>query len=260
MFRLFKEKKKLTNKVESLTRKVQNLQTKLASSRESVISTSANQLPAAPRQTPPALTLAPVPLQSSGPSIPSQGPHPPSTPRSRGRIVSVPSALPPAKTPEYGYIPQPVFRAKTPEPKQFLQPLRSGPMPTVSSIGIKRPPPDDGDESAPVQGFTADGAFDPDRNLDATSNRMRKNLRTGFTPVRNTTSRPMTVLAQVSPVKGRDTSVIFDVTNSPRAHTESSSTKRSWLGKMRGGASSQGRSTATPRTNVFEEHTHGHPP
>ncbi|THH21203.1 hypothetical protein EW146_g292 [Bondarzewia mesenterica] len=278
---LLKEKKKLTAKVESLNRKVQSLQNKLAAAKE------ATPKPKLPPQTPPAppaaLVHAPAPTPSRvSPPAPSaanvftvsharpgpSAPYSPSTPRFRSRMTPGPSALTRPKTPESRpptpERPMSVLRAKTPEQRQKLaQPDFSGPMQTTSSIGKKRPAPEDPDEYASVQGFTAEGALDPTRGIDSSPPRMRKNLRTGFTPVRNTAARTMASFARGSPARMTDPAAISDVTNSPRSASRGElKAKRGWLGRIRGGSASAASSTqarilSSSRANIFERTSGG---
>ena len=191
------------------------------------------------------LVAAPVPHTRRSPSTSAVSSVSP--PRSRTR--SGPSTLLVHKTPESRPIPS-VFHAKTPEP---AKPLTSGlpdPAPVSSVAGKKRAAPDDGDEPARVQGFTSEGVL-AERNT-ATTPRRRKSPRTGFTPVRNTTSRPLTTLvpgpaAQVASVAPP---VISDVTNSPRGQPQPQAdgkAKRGWLGAHRARPTPSG-NTTTART------------
>ncbi|KAA1468095.1 hypothetical protein DENSPDRAFT_371448 [Dentipellis sp. KUC8613] len=260
--RLHKEKKKMMTQVTNLNRQVKQLKSKLSEAEASL--------------TPSVLTSnpQPAPVASTSSMIPPVPPIPPTfrqstppTPRSRTRTPSGPfmSALQKQKTPETkGYVP--VFRAKTPEPKQATTPEASVPIPTFSK-GKKRPAPDDAESSAPVQGFTPEGALDPERNTDfALTPRVRKSLRTGFTPTRNTTSRPVTMLAPTSPARtsmpfvppntsnGSNGPIILDVTNNPRSVSvaDSKAPKRTWLGKMRGTGHSRSATAPASRSNVFD--------
>ncbi|CDO73022.1 hypothetical protein BN946_scf185007.g76 [Trametes cinnabarina] len=150
---MLKEKKKLTNKIDSLTRKVQNLQVKLTAASEQAAATPvATAVPSASvsgpplRQAPvftPSPVLAPAPvlsgsLASSSSSRPTSRPRVvtapashspasshnqappmptfrPKTPESRLRMASGPSSISRAKTPESRIPPMPVFKARTPE-------------------------------------------------------------------------------------------------------------------------------------------------
>ncbi|KAI9057754.1 hypothetical protein FKP32DRAFT_1323349 [Trametes sanguinea] len=150
---MLKEKKKLTNKIDTLTRKVQNLQAKMAAANEQAAANPVASLavstsvPAAPPKQAPVFTpspiLAPAPvlsgsLASSSSTRPSsrsrvvtapparspnsfnQQPPPmptfrPKTPESRLRMASGPSSISRAKTPESRIPPMPVFKARTPE-------------------------------------------------------------------------------------------------------------------------------------------------
>ena len=249
--RMLKEKKKLTTKVESLTRKVQNLQVKLTAAKAS------NPIPES-QPTPPAPSL---PLTSSTPQ-PTSAPisrlrsatvssapivETPSTSRTRNptnRVVSGPSFLPRPKTPEVKAV-TPVFKARTPE--RQMQP--EVPLPPLPVIGKKRAVPDDFEayENLPAQAFTADGEDVENRTPQV--RRVLNNLQSGFTPVRNQSSRP--TVAMPSPRRGapsRTSPLISDLTNSPHHLNPSSAkpSKRSWLGKIRG--NSQG----TDKPSLFE--------
>ncbi|KAL7285505.1 hypothetical protein ACG7TL_000606 [Trametes sanguinea] len=150
-YRMLKEKKKLTNKIENLTRKVQNLQAKLAAANEQAASTPVAPLAVStsvppPKQAPvftPSPILAPAPvlsgsLASSSSTRPTSRPRVvtapaahspnslhhqapamptfrPKTPESRLRMASGPSSISRAKTPESRIPPMPVFKARTPE-------------------------------------------------------------------------------------------------------------------------------------------------
>lgn len=281
----------MTAKVENLARKVQSLQNKLAAIKDasSTLPPQKPQPPAQSRQ-PHSASSMPVTTAVAAPHVSqpvlSQSS---STPRSRSRMPSGPSVLPRPKTPDSR---PPVFRAKTPESRaghsafqsrtpersnppifqtrtpgpmnSIPQPDFSGPLQTTSSIGKKRSAPDDLDEYAPVQGFTVDGALDQSRGIDSATPRMRKNLRTGFTPIRNTTARPMATLTHGSPMRMSDPAIL-DVTNSPRtlSRIEPKAAKRGWLGRIRGVSSGQSSSSLNSqprlsRPGVFERATGGH--
>ncbi|KAF8274033.1 hypothetical protein EI94DRAFT_1794680 [Lactarius quietus] len=165
---LHKEKKKLTGKVEVLSRKVQSLQTKLATLRDS----ATNQDPAQPtastsKRSPPLAGAATHYTKSSTPASASQD--------SRGSTRTI--CVPPEDT-----------RTRNTNPPELQDPL-----PTAVVAGKKRAAPDDGDEAVPAQGFTSEGVLVKEPNA-ATTPRRRKSPRTGFTPVRNTTTRPLTTL------------------------------------------------------------------
>ncbi|KAG6919010.1 hypothetical protein DXG01_009720 [Tephrocybe rancida] len=271
--RMLKENKKLTTKVESLTRKVQTLQTKLAAAKASI---------PVPLEAPQAITPPQPPVQSSSsgsriadrarsvtvtgvlsssevPPVPplpaflSSAPSNAQSPASRTplhRAVSGPSSLVRPKTPERTVAPHPpVFKARTPEPRMTSSsPPESS---SSSSIGKKRRAPDDFEacEGLPPQGFTVDSLPSQEHNNHITATtatprtrRMLSGLQSGFTPVRNN-ARPIVSPKRLMTMKGsRSSPVIADVTNSPRG--QSSKTKRSWLGKIRG-ASSQATSNQT---------------
>ena len=128
-FRLLKEKKKLTSKIDSLTRKVNTLQSRLAAT-----TNSASDAPS---------------LVPSQPAVSHQLPPPPPPPtftKSTITPLAVPSFMPgPShsrpKTPEPRLPPPPVFKARTPEAKRAPpKPLRDHPaVPQPStSAGKKR--------------------------------------------------------------------------------------------------------------------------
>ncbi|KAI9444747.1 hypothetical protein H4582DRAFT_842831 [Lactarius indigo] len=227
---LHKEKKKLTAKVETLSRKVQTLQIKLVTLRDSANNQDPAQHIASTSKQRPSLGQPFASTQhtkSSSPlsAVPSGSP-------SRSRTMSGPSALVSRKTPEGRRVPS-VFRAKTPEPAKATPPEHQDALPTVVVAGKKRAAPDDGDEAVPVQGFTSEGVLVKEHNT-ATTPRRRKSPRTGFTPVRNTTARPLTTLVAPGPVVAEAPTplVISDVTNSPRGQPPpaDAKVKRSWLG------------------------------
>ena len=145
--------------------------------------------------------------------------------------MSVPSPLVSRKTPEGRRVPS-VFRPKTPELVKMTPPEPQDPLPTAIVAGKKRAAPDDGDEAVPAQGFTSEGVLVKEPNT-ATTPRRRKSPRTGFTPVRNTTARPVTTLGAAGPAAPQAPMplVISDVTNSPRGQPPADiKVKRSWLG------------------------------
>ena len=228
--RLHKEKKKLTAKVETLSRKVQTLQTKLAALRDS----ATNQDPAQPtsstsKQSPslkqPFVGAATQYTKSSPPAsaVPSGSP--------RSRTMSGPSTIVSHTTPEGRRAPS-VFHPKTPELAKTTAPELQDALPTAVVAGKKRAAPDHGDEAVPAQGFTSEGVLVREPNT-ATTPRRRKSPRTGFTPVRNTTARPLTTLVEPEPAAPQPATplVISDVTNSPRGQPPADTkVKRSWLG------------------------------
>jgi hypothetical protein len=175
----------------------------------------------------------------------------PSTPPSRSRAMSGPSTLLGRKTPENEHASSSVFRAKTLEPAKAPASRPQDPVPMTTVAGKKRAAPDDGDEPAPVQGFTSDGVLAAERNATMTTPRRRKSPRTGFTPVRNTTARPVTTLvpepaAQAAPAPVAPL-VISDVTNNPRSQPQAEvKVKRSWLDTHRSKPTQSG-SNATAR-------------
>ena len=241
---LHKEKKKLTAKVETLTRKVQGLQTKLAALRDA----APNQNPAQPiastaKQSPPIkepVTAAPVQYIKLSSPVSSVTPSSPS----RSRARSGPSAPLGPKAPDGGPTAS-VFRAKTPEPAKASSSRLQDPLPTAIVVGKKRAAPDDGDETVPVQGFTSDGVLATERNV--VTPRRRKSPRTGFTPVRNTTTHPLTTLSTEPAAQVAAPPIISDVTNSPRGQPHEAKAKRSWLGTHKS-RSTQSSNNATERT------------
>ncbi|KAH9044425.1 hypothetical protein EDB85DRAFT_2191058 [Lactarius pseudohatsudake] len=226
---LHKEKKKLTAKVDTLSRKVQTLQIKIVTLRDSANNQDpAQHIASTSKQRPslgqPFASTQHTKSSSPLPAVPSGSP-------SRSRTMSGPSTLVSRKTPEGRRAPS-VFRAKTPEPAKTTPPGHQDALPTVAVAGKKRAAPDDGDEAVPVQGFTSEGVLVKEHN-SATTPRRRKSPRTGFTPVRNTTARPLTTLVVPGPAAAEAPTppVISDVTNSPRGQPPADAkVKRSWLG------------------------------
>jgi hypothetical protein len=247
---MLKENKKLTSKVESLTRKVQNLQTKLAVAKASVPRPESNlpneKAPPMATDTTPASTRAPPRASSATSGMPSVPAHPP-PPTARApshRTPSTSSSSRP-KTPEVrAPVPPPVFKARTPE-KRISSVTPPDATSSATMIGKKRPAPDDFDvcESVPPQGFTTESL--PSHELEKEFPRVRRalsNLQSGFTPVRHK-ARPAASSASPKrpPVNStRSSPPIADVTNSPRAASQTATgqsgkpSKRSWLGKIRG--------------------------
>lgn len=217
-----KANKKLSTKVEALTRKVQNLQSKLASAKESA-------------QTPPPPIVPPVSRVSVFTDTkPTLG---------RDRTM--------ANTPA-------AFRSQTPERKSMQSGMTQTGVPeeeVPTSAGKKRRAPDHDDrETVPPEGrYTSDSDMQA-----ATTPRLRKTLhssRSGFTPVRSA----RTIISLPSPGR-RATTTISDVTNSPRStsdpQTSRNSSKRTWLGKIRGGvpqSNNPGSRVVSSRVNVFEK-------
>ena len=244
--RLHKEKKKLTAKVETLTRKVQTLQVKLAALRDATSNENPAQ-PTASTSKPSPLTKGPnviAPVRRTTLSPPASTVKPSSPSRSRAR--SGPSALSGGRTPDREPVPS-VFRANLLELAKESASRPHEPLSTIIVAGKKRAAPDDGDEAVPVQGFTSEGVLATDRNT-ATTPRRRKSPRTGFTPVRNTTSRPLTTLASEDAEQPNATHIISDVTNSPRGRPASDiKPKGSWLGAHKS-RSTQSSNNATART------------
>ncbi|KAG2155503.1 hypothetical protein DEU56DRAFT_724162 [Suillus clintonianus] len=229
-----KANKKLSTKVEVLTRKVQNLQSKLASVKESA-------------QTPPAPLAAPAMQTTPPPIVPPVHRVVPvftDTAQILGRDRTM------SNTPA-------VFRSQTPERKP-VQPgmtqteISEGEVPT--SAGKKRRAPDhDERETVPPEGrYTSDSDVQA-----ATTPRLRKTFRSGFTPVRSS----RITLNQPSPGR-RATTTISDVTNSPRSTSDPQASRNSskrtstWLGKIRGGvpqSNNPGGRVVSSRVNVFEK-------
>ncbi len=244
--RLHKEKKKLTAKVETLSRKVQTLQTKLATLKDGAANQDLTQPASTSKRSSASLkqTLAGTAAQHTR----SSTTVPPSSP-SRSRSMSSSSALVSHKTPEGRRAP-PVFRAKSPEPAKVIPPEPQDPLPAAVVIGKKRAAPEEGDEAVPVQVFTSEGVLVKEHHTPTTPRR-RKSPRTGFTPVRNTTARPLTSLAaqgSTSQPPGSIPPVISDVTNSPRSQPPADAKiKRSWLGASVSKPSQQSSGGATAR-------------
>jgi hypothetical protein len=171
-----------------------------------------------------------------------------STSPPRSRATSGPSALSGGKTPERQPVSS-VFSEKTPEPaKAPTSRLKD----SMQVAGKKRAAPDDADEPAPVQVFTSDGVLATGCGA-ATTPRRRKSPRTGFTPVRNTTARPLTTLALEPAVQAAPGAapVISDVTNSPRGQPQTDvKVKRSWLDTHRVRAGQSGSNTTARTTSA----------
>ncbi|KAG6813211.1 hypothetical protein H0H92_013098 [Tricholoma furcatifolium] len=203
-----------------------------STTRTQVASTS-NVPPAPAVPSPP--VFIPTSSQASTSTIPLNTAISAPSPVSRAKIAEETSTQQPAPpTP-----PAPVFKAQTPERRV------SSPVPesiSTSSIGKKRRAPDDFNEAAEnmmPQAFTADSL--PSRELNAQPTPRRRilsGLQSGFTPVRNqsrpivTMPSPKRLMTMKSNESERPPPVIADVTNSPRG--QSSKTKKSWLGKIRG--------------------------
>ena len=234
-FRMLKEKKKLTIKVESLTRKVQNLQTKLEAARTSRPPESQPTVPASlplTSSTPQSTSISSRPRSTTVPSAPLYPPpiETPSTSTAQtpsNRVVSGPSFLPRPKTPERRTV-TPVFKARTPE-RQINPEIASIPPATV--IGKKRAAPDDFGAygSVPAQAFTADG--EDVENRIPRERKALNSLQSG--------SRPIAPSPRRGALSSRASPFISDLTNSPHhlAQTNPSSekpSKRGWLGKIRG--------------------------
>ena len=127
------------------------------------------------------------------------------------------------------------------------------PIPPAPVIGRKRAAPDDFEAygNLPAQAFTADG-----EDIENKTPRERKvllnNLQSGFTPVRNQSSRPIAP----SPRRGapsRTSPFISDLTNSPHHLAQinppsAKPSKRSWLGKIRGNSQATDTPGMRPRS------------
>lgn len=296
---MLKEKKKLNNKVDSLNRKVQNLQTKLNAATEAAAKASSPPPAPPPKppvvfSPSPAFALAPSPI-ISGPSFtstsrptpssrqrvvtaptsrfspenvapPPMPTYKPKTPESRSRMMSGPSSSSRPKTPESRPSHMPVFKARTPERHRVPTTTRAEIPNSSSLIGVKRRAPDDFDDcgTVPPQTFTADSApSGPAAEVvQPTTPRLRKalqSMRSGFTPVRHTTSRAGSASPRRATTGGSGPAplphTISDVTNSPRAasHSETgkAAAKKGWLGKIKAAPSSQPRGF-TSRPPVFD--------
>ncbi|KAG1787819.1 uncharacterized protein HD556DRAFT_1246131 [Suillus plorans] len=227
--------KKLSTKVESLTRKVQNLQSKLASAKESAQTSPANL--AAPS----VQTAQPLPIVPPVPRVPVFTDTKPIL--GRDRAMSNTPAASQSQTPERKPMQSGMTQTGIPEEE----------VPT--SAGKKRRAPEHDDrETVPPEGrYTSDSDMQA-----ATTPRLRRTLhssRSGFTPIRS--ARSITSLP--SPGR-RATTTISDVTNSPRStsdpQTSRTSSKRTWLGKIRGGvpqSNNLGGRVVSSRGNVFEK-------
>ncbi|KDR85735.1 hypothetical protein GALMADRAFT_218825 [Galerina marginata CBS 339.88] len=260
---MLKEKKKLSAKVESLNRKVQNLQAKLAAAKASsgALShpeqqiTSQVSVPFTAPFTAQTQQIDQTPQSASATfsrprsaTVAATTTRPPTeTPREASRkpssrVVSGPSSLPRPKTPERNRTITPVFRSRTPERRLATD---VDPLPSAVVIGKKRAAPDDFEacENMPVQAFNADG--EDVENKTPRVRRVLNSLQSGFTPVRHQSSRP--TAAMPSPRRNTVASrsppnFISDLTNSPYQNIPSTlpsssakpSSKRSWLGKIRG--------------------------
>lgn len=228
--RTLKANKKLTSKVDSLTRKVQALQAKLSSMKkhppEHVVEATPAQAPS---------TVSP---SLPAPAVMNAGSYLSS---SHIRESSAPSLT---------------LRSKTPEPQ--LQPVVAlssshtpgrtrEPSGCEMSAGKKRPAPDDDErDSVPAEGHYSTDSYL--RNEPTPRLRRAHGHPAGFTPVRGASRKPAGL-----PSPGRrlnagmtPSEIITDVTNSPRGPSgqgDAHLKKRSWLGKIRGGAGSQAASS-----------------
>ncbi|KAF8634898.1 hypothetical protein AX15_000646 [Amanita polypyramis BW_CC] len=230
---ILKDNKRLTTKVESLNRKVQNLQAKLSAAKASiprpvyeVTEPKRSSLPTASAATPTRL----IPPAPEPPSALSRSTLSTMT----TRVTSTGSGISRPRTPERPFAHPTVFKAKSPDNRTSDPALEE----TGQVIGKKRRAPEDFEvcESLPPQGFTTESM--PDGHNENRTPRVRRMLSggfTGFTPVRRMhTVQPSPKRASSASTK--TTSLIADVTNSPRGVSQGSG-KRSWLGKIRGTAS-----------------------
>ena len=193
----------------------------------------------------------------------------PKTPESRLRMMSGPSSSTRPKTPESRPSHMPVFKARTPE-RHRIPPVAMPEVPSSSTlIGVKRRAPDDFDDCAnvPPQTFTADSAplgptAEGSTPAQPTTPRLRKalqSMRSGFTPVRHTSSRAGSASprrATTGPsISASLPHTISDVTNSPRAASHAETTKvaakKGWLGKIKSAPSAQPRAFSS-RQPVFD--------
>ncbi|KAI1793127.1 hypothetical protein LXA43DRAFT_1180530 [Ganoderma leucocontextum] len=245
----------------------------------------------------PTFTLAPAPIISGPSSASSSRPTPssrqrvvtapasrfspenvvpppmptyrPKTPESRSRMTSGHSSSSRPKTPESRPSHMPVFKARTPERHRVPTTTKAEAPNSSSLIGVKRRAPDDFDDcgTVPPQTFTADSApsgptADGSTLVQPTTPRLRKalqSMRSGFTPVRHTSSRAGSASPRRATTGGGVPAplphTISDVTNSPRAasHSETgkAAAKKGWLGKIKAAPSSQPRGF-TSRPPVFD--------
>ncbi|KAH7910446.1 hypothetical protein BJ138DRAFT_1065179 [Hygrophoropsis aurantiaca] len=219
-----KANKKLNMKVEVLTRKVQALQTKLASTKSPLQPSPSNEVIAGRPS---------VALGKTLPQLPAE-----SGPMTRSALIPTPnpSIMARSKTPDLKS--PPVMNARTPERKEMWEVAST-------SAGIKRRAPDDDErEGIPPEGHYHVTDSNLHRAITPRSRKVTLASQSGFTPVRKSSSR--TILGLPSPGRRATTSVtgeqvISDVTNSPRSASAQaralvSTSKRSWLGKIKGGA------------------------
>ncbi|KAG2076967.1 hypothetical protein BDR04DRAFT_1089250 [Suillus decipiens] len=231
---VLKANKKLSTKVEALTRKVQNLQSKLASAKESAQTPPTNL-------TAPSVQTAPPPTVPPAPRVSIFTDTKPITGRDRTTSNTLAA-----------------FQSQTPERKSMQSDMTQTGISeekVPTSAGKKRRAPDyDDRETVPPEGrYTSDSDMQT-----ATTPRLRKTLhssRSGFTPVRSARN----IVSLPSPGR-RATTTISDVTNSPRStsdpQTSRNSSKRTWLGKIRGGVPQSNNPSSrvvSSRVNVFEK-------
>ena len=230
--RTLKTNKKLTSRVESLTRKVQALQAKLSSMKNQPQEPVAEVIPpkkASSTSSPP----IPAPIITHAGSYPSS---------IHIHESSAPSLTLRSKTPE--------LRTEPPSQSVVVLPTSHTPGRTSElsgcemSAGKKRPAPDDDErDSVPAEGhYSTDACL---RNGPTPRLRRTHGHPAGFTPVRGASSRKPVGIS--SPGRRMNvgitpSEIITDVTNSPRGPSrqgDSQLKKKSWLGKIRGGAGSQ---------------------
>lgn len=256
-YRMLKDKNKLSNKVESLTRRVQALQAKLASAKESTPTTTERKVFPPSSNVSISDTIAPIPRERVVPPVPQvDSIHALPRPNAVNRVVSVPTSDLRPRTPERRPPPT-VFKARTPEKRSPAHTTAFGGVvdntPVTSgevSIGKKRARPEDFDNvNVPVQALYAESRHDQENSVP----RLRRALQsahTGFTPKRTINGAPSPGRRNTTGKEGG----LSDTTNSPRSMKSAAakSSKRSWLGRIRG-VSSQANSDRTPsHSGVFE--------
>lgn len=260
-YRMFKDKKRLSTKVESLTRKVQALQAKLSSVRESTPTTAERKVSPPSRSVSISSAITPMPREGNTPPVP---PVPQADARytlarsnAANRVVSGPASVSRPRTPERRPPPPTVFKARTPEkraPAFATPPIAAvDTMPVASgevSVGKKRARPDEFDDvNVPVQALYAESRHDQE-NSTPRLRRALQTVHTGFTPKRATNGAPYPGRRHTMGKEGG----LSDMTNSPRSVNSAAakSSKRSWLGKIRGVSSQAGSNRTPSRPGVFE--------
>lgn len=186
---------------------------------------------------------------ASSPSLPTNAPPMPSLAPSQ-RAVSGPSVVSRPKSPEK----KSLFTFRSRSPEKNVAASSSTPQ-----SNKKRPPPEDYDSVArniPAQGFAADGVKS-DEGSEPTTPRVRRvftNIQSGFTPSRHP-NRPIAPLPSPRRSDGGKTvplsraTHMTDLTNNvpmptPQPIVAEESSKRSWLGKIRGATQAPGASRA----------------